>query len=717
MKQITWSHITLVILALHFEYTIQATPTSGHKICVPEGAKNACLQMVSEGAKQNVQMTCIIGRDRLDCLEKIHQHNADFSFAEPEDMYVASIIDNKGFTILKEIRDKDDPEAEFRYRGVAVIRNDLNIKGIASLKGAKSCHTGIGRSVGYKVPLTKLTKMKVIGPLSDTTISPRENELKALSTFFSKACLVGKWAPDAATNKRLKSQYSNLCALCEKPEVCDYPDVNSGYEGALNCLTKGGGDIAWTKTLYVDKYFGLKGEKSNDPERYAYLCPDGSRIPLGQPACAWAARPWTGFVADSKLNDTKALREEIARLNKLGEALASDWFTLVLQLNDKTITVDNANLLHPNEYLSKAKFYDVIARNVVAPRRSVRWCLTTDAAHSKCKLLKLAAFSRDIRPEFDCVQESSTEKCLQTIRDGGADIIALDAAEAMPFLSKYNLRVIAAELYYKNTTELFAVAAVKKMSPVHTFKDLQGKRSCHSTDMKSAGWVAPVNLLLQQKLIDKENCDYTKAFTEFFAGGSCLFGMPEDSAGYTKLTSVCGQKTTNGFDDYKGPLKCLTSDQGDVAFMSHVNLLKSIDDGKTSENEIELLCPKGNRASAHQYETCNLGKIPPKVIVTNNQKSDVEMDELKNSLLATANLYGPKPELFKLFGRYKKQNNVILSNTATGLRLIDDFYSLLSEDFKNMLDNVDYCQAKIELSVMTNLVITNLVIQLEESVT
>lgn len=62
------------------------------------------------------------------------------------------------------------------------------------------------------------------------------------------------------------------------------------------------------------------------------------------------------------------------------------------------------------------------------------------------------------------------------------------------------------------------------------------------------GWVAPVNLLLQQKLIDKENCDYTKAFTEFFTGGSCLSGMPEDSAGYTKLTSACGQKTTNGFD-------------------------------------------------------------------------------------------------------------------------------------------------------------------------
>ena len=49
--------------------------------------------------------------------------------------------------------------------------------------------------------------MKVIGPLSDTTISPQENELKTLSTFFSKACIVGKWAPDDATNKRLSKLF------------------------------------------------------------------------------------------------------------------------------------------------------------------------------------------------------------------------------------------------------------------------------------------------------------------------------------------------------------------------------------------------------------------------------------------------------------------------------------------------------------------------------
>lgn len=81
--------------------------------------------------------------------------------------------------------------------------------------------------------------------------------------------------------------------------------------------------------------------------------------------------------------------------------------------------------------LIPAKFYDVIGRNVVAPRRSIRWCVITDTAHHKCQHLKHAAFSRDIRPEFDCVRESSIEKCLQTIRDGGADIITVDAVDAI----------------------------------------------------------------------------------------------------------------------------------------------------------------------------------------------------------------------------------------------------------------------------------------------
>lgn len=87
--------------------------------------------------------------------------------------------------------------AEFRYEGVAVIHKDLKLEnGIQSLKGLKSCHTGVGRNVGYKIPITKLKKMGIIGSLNEPELSARENELKAFSTLFSKACIVGKWSPD-----------------------------------------------------------------------------------------------------------------------------------------------------------------------------------------------------------------------------------------------------------------------------------------------------------------------------------------------------------------------------------------------------------------------------------------------------------------------------------------------------------------------------------------
>lgn len=93
--------------------------------------------------------------------------------------------------------------AEFRYEGVAVIHKDLKLNSIQDLKGLKSCHTGVGRNVGYKVPLTKLKNMGIIGNLAEPGLSARENELKALSNLFSKACIVGDWSPDPTINSRL----------------------------------------------------------------------------------------------------------------------------------------------------------------------------------------------------------------------------------------------------------------------------------------------------------------------------------------------------------------------------------------------------------------------------------------------------------------------------------------------------------------------------------
>lgn len=54
-----------------------------------------------------------------------------------------------------------------------------------------------------------------------------------------------------------EKRYSNLCALCEDPVKCDYPDKYSGYDGSIRCLAENGGDVAFTKVIFVNRYFGV----------------------------------------------------------------------------------------------------------------------------------------------------------------------------------------------------------------------------------------------------------------------------------------------------------------------------------------------------------------------------------------------------------------------------------------------------------------------------
>lgn len=45
--------------------------------------------------------------------------------------------------------------------------------------------------------------------------------------------------------------------MCLEPFKCNYPDKYSGYDGAIRCLVERGGDVAFTKVIYVRRYFGV----------------------------------------------------------------------------------------------------------------------------------------------------------------------------------------------------------------------------------------------------------------------------------------------------------------------------------------------------------------------------------------------------------------------------------------------------------------------------
>lgn len=159
----------------------------------------------SEGNSPRIE--CVKARDRMECLEKVKDRKADFMIVDPEDMYVAYRMQNEDFSVFSEIRTLDEPSSEFRYEGIMLVRKGSDVHSMKDLSGKKACYTGYGRNVGFKIPLTKLTKAGIIKYTSEN-IPAQEKELKAFSEFFSKGCLVGRYSPDTEINAQL-SKFSD----------------------------------------------------------------------------------------------------------------------------------------------------------------------------------------------------------------------------------------------------------------------------------------------------------------------------------------------------------------------------------------------------------------------------------------------------------------------------------------------------------------------------
>lgn len=396
-------------------------------------------------------------------------------------------------------------------------------------------------------------------------------------------------------------------------------------------------------------------QSSEDKSQFAYFCPDGTKIPITETPCRWAARPWQGLMANGDIAKTiDELRSKIKNLNTIGEKNHAHWLESVLEVNNKSIIIDT-DLISAKDYLNKANYTDVIEREYGPPVKVVRICATSDIEYDKCKTLSKSAFSRDIRPRFECIHESSELNCIIAIRDNTADVISLDAAFIETYKDKYNLKAILTEEHEPSKGKYYAVAVVKKNSAIKSFQDLKGKKSCHSEYNNFASYRAPLYALIKAGLIKKSNCPYNKALSEFFSG-SCAPGIksPEyevdknvkdkmcsqcvgnmDSNDSNPQESKCDGDVKEAFHGYSGALRCLVSGNGDVAFVRHNTVRDNtgMEDSKMANfgillflfldghnklkwakdlnsDDYELLCPKGGRAHIDKYEECNVAKVP-----------------------------------------------------------------------------------------------------------
>ncbi|XP_049279006.1 transferrin [Anopheles funestus] len=410
--------------------------------CVPAELLDDCVRLTGTAA---VPIGCVGGIDRLDCLRKVQNRQADYLVADPEDVYVASHFDNQDFVVFSELRTAEEPTAMFRYEGIMLVRASDNFHSLADLRGKRSCHTGFGRNVGYKIPVTRLQRAGVLKlPPGDGSLSPVERELAGLSELFSASCLPGSYSSDAGIDRLLKGRYANLCERCNQPQQCAKDDRYAGYEGAIRCLVENGGDVAFSKTIYVRKYFGLPVTPGGLPvpalnpsaraEDFVYLCENGTTRPIadGQPVCSWAQRPWQVLLGNGDLSGA-GLQE----LQTLGQQLHRYWTDPNNQVSDadrrtaqklwidqKAPIVDRQNTVAPREYLAQANYAEVIERegrfgNVL------RLCVVSEDERQKCELMRQAAYSRDIRPALQCVLKTA-DACVAAVRDGTqADVVVL----------------------------------------------------------------------------------------------------------------------------------------------------------------------------------------------------------------------------------------------------------------------------------------------------
>lgn len=119
------------------------------RLCVPRKFLSDCVKLYGDSVDGRV--SCVSARDQIECLEFVKKRQADIVAADPEDMYVAYHLENEDFDIIQEIRTVEESHSPFRYDGIILVKKDSNIRSLKDLKGKKSCHTGFGRNVGYKV--------------------------------------------------------------------------------------------------------------------------------------------------------------------------------------------------------------------------------------------------------------------------------------------------------------------------------------------------------------------------------------------------------------------------------------------------------------------------------------------------------------------------------------------------------------------------------------
>ncbi|XP_077163975.1 lactotransferrin-like isoform X2 [Paroedura picta] len=599
------------------------------------------------------RVSCIRAHNTHDCIEKIRVNKADAVSLDAGDVY--SAVKLYGLTVVaKEVY----VEGNCMFAVAVARQGKLNIQ---KLKGTRSCHNGARWTSGWNIPLGFLLTRNYLMWDENQPLS------HVISGYFNASCIPG-----------IGVTTPQLCALCqgqksyirEKNHFCESSGDEPFYasEGAFRCLKSGVADVAFLDHLTI------RNVTESEQEEYELLCPDGSTAHLNAYAtCNLGHGP--GHAIVTRHNFQKITRKFLTLIQNLfgkkgKEKNRFELFTSAPFSGKNLLFHDATQYLQVVE--EEAELSHVLGLDYVTLLQGlghegsslsnslVRWCCISSAELQKCEEWALNVQSEPLV----CVQADSMINCIELIKNNGADAVTLDATHAY-FAKKCALVPVAAECYGQECSEARREEGQETLTPLTAYQNYFWK-SC----MPGAN------------------------------GNLCkvCIGQKEMEGG--KGLARCVANHNERYYGNMGALRCLLGDYsgrnfGDVAFLEHHNLLQNIEYLESSgwgtgntPGDFELLCLDGHRAAIEDWKACNLGPVPPNIVVTRS----VAFTKVNNFLQQSQE---PSPgSTFQLFQSQQYGESDLLFKDATHYLVPTihlDYEAILGTSFFQLVEAVFNC--------------------------
>ena len=467
------------------------------------------------------------------------------------------------------------------------------------MAGKNSCHTGWLKSAGMLLPMGFLIGngyANVIGDANDV-----ESLRSTITNFFSEDSSI----PDSGT-----PYYS--------------------YSGAVKCLSEGAGDVAFVKDSTVPSYCGNDDASTNE----AWCLPESDYILLPSYGNA-PSHPVMYNPATSDAATMTLVQEALVAMKDTPEGLS----ILTDVLNTPAISSTNAsqhlasygNLIEDVPGISA--YYDTkfTINDSVEPTISnirIAFEMKDDYENPAENPQVLADFiAEQTGVTVTLYPVTSEGAIIEALRFGNADIAFMDGGAAWVGWKEYGLAAMAADLKSDGRTHYDAHAVVLNGSDIANayldddastdpFAMMEGKTSCHTGWLKSAGMLLPMGHLISQGYApvvgpqdDIESLRNT--ITSFFNENASI---PESGTPYYS---------------YSGAVKCLTEGVGDVAFAKDSTVASYCGNEEVSDNA-DWCLPESEYILLPSY-----GSAPSHPVMYNPAMLDVQTrTAILNAMLA-----------------------------------------------------------------------------------